>query len=142
MAKHKYIETPEKLWELFEKYREHTKKNPILKQDYVGKDGTCVYRELERPLTHEGFREYCFDNGISVAHYITNLDGRYSEYVSISTRIKEAIRNEQIAGGMAGIYNASLTARLNGLTEKIEQDTKLSGKVEITLDLGNNIPNG
>jgi hypothetical protein len=58
MAKHKYIETPEKMWELFEAYKYATKNNPFLVQDYVGKDGEMVYRERERPLTFEGFKNY------------------------------------------------------------------------------------
>ena len=38
MAKHKYIETPEKLWELFEGYRKEVKENPKNEQVFGGKD--------------------------------------------------------------------------------------------------------
>lgn len=37
MAKHKYIESPYKLWELFEAYVLNEKQNPMYKQEYVGK---------------------------------------------------------------------------------------------------------
>ncbi len=40
--KHKYIETPEKLWELFEAYVLHEQKHPMYKTEYVGKDGYMV----------------------------------------------------------------------------------------------------
>jgi hypothetical protein len=49
--------------------------------------------------------------------------------VSVCSRIRKNIREDQIAGGMAGIYNASITQRLNGLTEKIQED----GSKEVTI---------
>lgn len=131
MAKKKYIETPEKMWQLFCAYRDKCKNNPIKVHDFVGKDGEEVYRERERPLTMEGFDLFCFDQGIieSIDHYFSNRDGRYSDYVGICTRIKQAIREDQISGGMAGIYNPSITQRLNGLVDKKEED----GKKEVVL---------
>ena len=119
----KKIETPEKMRELFEEYRRITKSKPILVQDFVGKDGEEVNRKKERPLTMEGFECWLFDNDIigDLSHYFCNLDNRYEDYVAICSYIKKAIKNDQIQGGMAGIYNASITQRLNGLTEKVEQ---------------------
>jgi hypothetical protein len=38
----------------------------------------------------------------------------------ICSYIKREIRTDQINGGMVGQYNASITQRLNGLTEKTE----------------------
>jgi hypothetical protein len=70
MAKKKYIESPEKMWQLFLEY------------------------------------------GVEVS--------RYGDYVSICTRIRKNIRQDQIEGGMTGIYNTSITQRLNNLTEKHE----------------------
>jgi hypothetical protein len=119
----KNIETPEKLWEIFLAYKKYTKENPIKVQDYVGKDGNDVLREKERPLTIEGFECYCFENAIigDLSHYFANTDNRYSDYVTICLRIKKMVRKDQIEGGMAGIYNPSITQRLNNLIEKIEQ---------------------
>jgi hypothetical protein len=124
MGKHKYIETPEKMWELFEAYKEAVKLNPFLVQDYVGKDGEMVYRERERPLTFEGFYDYCYENIGCIDQYFENRDGRYTDYVAICSRIKKIIRKDQIEGGMASIYNASITQRLNGLADKKELDVK------------------
>src|SRR5699024_12362457 len=44
--------------------------------------------------------------------YMANTEGRYSEFGTICTQVKRAIRNDQIRGGMAGIYNPSITQRL------------------------------
>lgn len=118
----KYIETPEKMWEYFLEYKVYVKNNPFKIKDWVGGIGKQVIREKERPLTLEGFENYCFEKGIitDLSHYFINLDGRYKDYVAICSRIKKTIREEQISGGMAGIYNPSITQRLNSLVEKTE----------------------
>jgi hypothetical protein len=126
MAKHKYIETPEKMYELFLAYKHEVKSNPRKKHTFVGKDGNSEYELLERPLTIEGFECYCYDNEIinDLSNYFANSDNRYSEYSTICSRIKKEIRNDQIEGGIVGQYNASITQRLNGLTEKVATEVK------------------
>jgi hypothetical protein len=52
-----------------------------------------------------------------VQDYFANYEGRYSEYTTICSRIEEAIRMDQIEGGMVGQYNASITQRINALKE-------------------------
>jgi hypothetical protein len=124
--KQKNIETPERMMELFLAYKEKVKSNPILKHDFVGGAGKSVQRKIERPLTLEGFSVYCFELGIikSVHDYFKNLNDAYNSYSPICHTIKEIIRQDQIEGGMAGIYNPSITQRLNNLVEK--QETKVS----------------
>lgn len=124
MGKNKYIETPEKMWEYFLSYKEDTKNKPILVKDWVGKDADLVNREKERPLTLEGFENWCSDSGIieNLDNYFANSNNSYSDYSSICSRIRKAIRQDQIEGGMAGIYNPSITQRLNGLSENINQN--------------------
>jgi hypothetical protein len=122
MPKPKLIETPERMWELFENYKRLLKLNPIIVVDYVGGKGSRAEREKERPLTMEGFREYCYSESLTIKHYFDNTDNRYSEYSTICSRIKDAIRLDQIEGGMAGIYNPSITQRLNGLVEKTQNE--------------------
>jgi hypothetical protein len=133
----KNIKTPQKMWDIFCAYKQKIKSNPIIVEDWVGGMGKKVRRKKERPLTLEGFENYCFENGIitDVSHYFCNLDDRYKDYVGICSRIRQIIREDQIAGGMAGIYNPSITQRLNGLTEKIQDDgTK---EIKITVTRGN-----
>ena len=122
----KAIETPEKMWELFQAYVKKTKADPFLVHDFVGKDGKSVYREKERPLSYEGFCCYLWDENIILRpdHYFINWEGRYEEFVGICAHIKQVIRNNQIQGGLVGIFNPSITQRLNGLVEKVESDNK------------------
>ena len=125
MAKRKYIETPEKMWELFEAYRKDVKDNPRYVFDYVGKDGTEVRKPLERPFTMEGFKNYIWQYlGYTIEQYFTNQDEAYGDYLGICSRIKETIRQDQIEGGMVGQYNPSITQRLNGLVDKQENTIK------------------
>ena len=127
MGKPKYIQTPEKLWELFLAYKKEVKSNPVIIKDWVGKDAEEVYREREKPLTMVGFECFVLDHTEitypDLTHYFENKDNRYSEFVPISSRIKSEIKNDQVTGGMTMIYSQNLTARLNNLVEKTEDVT-------------------
>jgi hypothetical protein len=127
----KYIESPAKLWGLFVSYKESIKGKPIAVQDFVGAMATEVERKKERPLTMEGFENYVADLDIinGLGDYFSNYGGRYADYSAICSRIKRCIRQDQIEGGMAGIYNPSITQRLNNLVEKVQED----GTKELTI---------
>jgi hypothetical protein len=135
MAKHKYIETPEKMWELFVSYRDWCKANPRYQYSLSNKTGEATAIPLERPLTQVGFRSYAADNGCTVTDYFSNKEDRYSDYATICTRIEEAIRHDQIEGGMTGQYNASITQRLNNLTERVDTTTKGEAISEIKVNI-------
>jgi hypothetical protein len=123
MANKKYIENEDIMWALFSDYKKSVKDNPILIEDYVGKDAQRVMREKPRCLTMEGFENYVADiDGMpmDLGHYFANTDKAYEEYCTICSRIRRNIRQDQIEGGMSGIYNPSITQRLNSLTDKQE----------------------
>lgn len=126
MGKKKYIETPEKLWEIFEAYRKDVKDNPRYKVEYVGKEGIKVRTPIERPLSIDGFFTYGYDCGITIHHYFDNPEGAYDAYRGIITRIRKAVRGEQIDGGMTGFYNSNLTARINGLRDIKEVNAEVT----------------
>ena len=122
----KNIKSPEMMWDLFEQYRKHCKSNPIKKMEYRGKDAKMVFYELERPLTIEGFENFVADLGImqDMSNYFANSHGAYENFTTICKRIRRVVRDDQIAGGMAGIYNPSITQRLNNLVDKQETTIK------------------
>jgi hypothetical protein len=122
MAKHKYIETPEKLWELFKSYVLHEKQNPMYKTEYVGKDGRAELTALETPITFEGFECYLMDQGIieDLGDYSKNKDGRYSEYAPIITRIRKNCFVHNFKGASVGLFNPNIIAKKLGLSEKVE----------------------
>ena len=131
----KAIESPEVMYQLFQEYCEHIKANPIKVKDWVGGMAKPVVREKEVPLTMEGFEIYGFRQGIVIGldQYFANREGRYEEFVSICSNIRRIIRDDQIKGGMAGIFNPSITQRLNNLVEKTENKHEVS-EIKITRD--------
>jgi len=114
------LNSPDELYELFERYKREVKANPRIKSVFGGKEFEERAEPLERPLTLEGFELFCYEQVGMVEQYFKNVDKRYNEYIPICTRIRKAIRQDQIEGGMCGQYNPSITQRLNGLTERVE----------------------
>ena len=133
MGKHKYIETPEKLLEMFQEYKGSLTPRAIEKATPRG-----VITEMHTPpLTMDGFEVFCFENYSDVHHYFDNTDGRYEEYRTICSHIKKVIRKDQIEGGMVGQYNPSITQRLNGLTEKTDVTTNGQAITEVKVNIVN-----
>lgn len=131
MPKHKYIETPERLWELFEEYVLHERNNPMFKREYVGRDGIEKDTPLETPITFEGFECYLSENGVieDLGHYSQNLDGRYDEYVPIVARIRKNCFVHNFKGAAVGMFNANLISRKLGLKEQSEQLIKQEPRI-------------
>ena len=115
------LDSPEQLYELFIRYKEDVKANPRIKSVFGGKEFEERAEPLERPLTMEGFEIFCWHEVGDVEDYFLNRDKRYSEYTAICSHIRKEIRRDQIEGGMVGQYNPSITQRLNGLKEQVEQ---------------------
>ena len=110
--------TPQHLREAFERYKEWAKNNPLKVHDFVGKDAIEVHRKKERPLSLDGFEAWCYREGLgTVEQYFKNQDEIYSDYIPLCRAIRKEIRADQIDGGMAGIYNPSITQRLNNIQE-------------------------
>jgi len=112
--------TEQEFIELFNEWEVYIDNNPIKKQVFVGKDGRHDYELIPRPYTMEGFLNFAENKICNVHQYFENRENRYSTYVDICTRIKRTIRQNQIENGLAGLYNPSITQRLNNLTEKTD----------------------
>ena len=113
----------DEIWTHFLEYKQDVKSNPRHVSDYVGKDGNEVLKQLERPLTIEGFENFVYDKyKINIHDYLYSSDDRYKPFSTVCSRIKRVIRQDQIEGGMVGQYNASITQRLNGLAEKTQNE--------------------
>lgn len=128
------------MWELFCEYRTEVKSNPITIVEQK-KGNTIIPKGFEgdlpdaivelpaqRPLTMEGFQNFLDDQDVisDVTDYFENKNNSYSDFLRICRRIKRTIRQDQIEGGMAGIYNPSITQRLNNLIEKTENKHEVS----------------
>jgi len=133
MSKPKTIQSPSQMWELFLAYEKETKSR-VRKIPKATPKG-MQYEEHTPPLTIEGFKVYCHDQVCDINRYFYNIEDAYSEFVSIIHAIKERIRVDQIEGGMIGQYNSNLTARLNGLTERVDQTSGGEKVNNITVEI-------
>lgn len=103
-----------------------------LKVQYVGKDGSRMTDAMKLPYTMEGFEVFCYENYGTVEHYFRNSDGNYNDFCTICSHIKKEIRSNQITGGLLGVYNPSITQRLNSLVEKSETKVDTSIQIDFT----------
>jgi|LakMenEpi03Aug12_release.lakeMendotaPanAssembly.Ray.scaffolds.fasta_scaffold443612_2 hypothetical protein len=123
MSKNKYIETPEKLLDLWEEYKGYVKANPRLIYQ-LDRAGRLVPVPHEIPLTQQRFEVYVKQKyGWTIGQYFDNQDKLYNDYIAICSHIRMERQADQIEGGMVGQYNASITQRLNGLVDKQEHKT-------------------
>lgn len=117
------IESPAKMWELFKGYIADLKEKESewVKIQYVGKEAQRMEDSFKIPLTLEGFKRYCWDEEIGcIEHYFKNTNNEYENFCLICSRIKNAIRENQITGGLIGVFNPSITQRLNQINENVD----------------------
>ena len=139
MAKHKYIETPEKLWEYFKSYVQFERDNPMNKVEYAGKDGIERNTKLETPITFEGFECYLADQDVidDLGDYSSNKDERYTDYATIITRIRKNCFVHNYKGAAVGLFNANLIARKLGIADSTKNENEntniLTGKLSVNV---------
>lgn len=130
------FKNPEQLYQAFEEYKKDLEKRSKdwLKIQYVGKDGDRVADPQKLPMTMEGFKIFCKKNYGCVKQYLENKDGYYEDFVEICSYIAMEVRENQITGGLLGFYNPSITQRLNGLTEKVQNEIATAGNLVINIE--------
>lgn len=133
------FKSPDELEHAWKLYKEDLIKQgeDWLKVQYVGKEGDKKSDPYKLPYTMEGFEVFCYNNYGCVEQYFKNQDDYYKEFIPICSHIKKEIRSNQITGGLLGVYNPSITQRLNNLSETVKQE--LSGALNIPNipDIGN-----
>ena len=78
---------------------------------------------VQHPYTLCGFMVFV-DSGREWKDFARYTRERNEEFCALITRIETEVREHQVGGGMTGQYNANLTARLNGLTDKKDVTSK------------------
>lgn len=128
------FKSPDELEHAWTLYKESLKFEALewLKVQYVGKDGCRMTDAMKLPYTMEGFEVFCYENYGTVEQYFKNKDDYYTDFVPICSHIKKEIRSNQITGGLLGVYNPSITQRLNSLVEKSETKVDTSIQIDFT----------
>jgi hypothetical protein len=122
MAKHKYIESPEQMLNLWDEYKAQVGVDEI---EQVTNKGEIITVAVKKPLLRSGFEAFVFRKlGFGVSQYIDNNAKLYDEYIGVISCMKREWETDQITGTLTGKYKApNLVARLNGLTDKVDQTT-------------------
>lgn len=109
------FKTPEDLYNKFQKYKEWANLNPWNKIEAIksgDRAGELIYLPTQRPLTEWGFAVFCEMSRRGLIEYSTRK--RFSH---IYARIKDEMSEQRISGGMAGVYESRLVARIDGIKE-------------------------
>lgn len=126
------FKSPDELEWAFDAYKKHLELEASnwFKVSYVGKEAQRMEDTYKLPYTMSGFEVFCYKNYGNVAQYFKNQDDLYNDFIPICYQIRKEIADNQITGGLLGMYNPSITQRLNNLSES--NVTELKGSVEVT----------
>ena len=135
MGKRKYIETPERLLEMWDEYKSSLESDKV---EQATSKGDVVTVSVKKPLLRQGFEAFVYRNyGFLVKQYLDNQDGLYDDYMGVITCIRQEWESDQVSGTLTGRYKApNLTARLNGLTDKKELEHKGTLNIPNVPDIG------
>lgn len=121
------LKDAETIIDKFNEYINYMNNDVIEKVDFVKSGptaGQLVSIPCQAPYTLEGF---CLVCGITTRRFnqIIN-DEKNKDIIPILLYVQEAIRNNQLKGGLVGTLNPMLVARINGLKEQqeIQNDVK------------------
>lgn len=95
-------------------YRKMTKGNDEIKKSENNGSAPRPYT-LAGLCTHAGIRKHWGD-------FRKEYAAKSQEFSDVLDAIENIIRTQQVEGAMVNLYNANLTARLNGITEKTQTE--------------------
>lgn len=130
----KLFATPELLWEAACEYFEWVDNNPLVKKDWVGKDGDEVYRELGRPYTIHALCLYLGCNTQYFKTFKAQLPDNDKDFNTILTRIEETIYSQKFDGAAVGIFQQNIIARDLGLSDKKELEHSGDAKKPVVIN--------
>lgn len=123
----------EEMWNVFLEYKTWCELNPIFIEDYVGKDAIRVDRKKPRPLTIEGFENFVMRKGWCIADFDYLKSPEETDVLEqVIRRVRSEIRQNQLEGGMVGIFSGNIVSRLNRLAENV--DTRVTVEQPLFLD--------
>ncbi len=113
----KAIDSPEELKQAATDYFEYCEKNPIFEQKAFSVQGEVVDHPMEKPVpfTLQGFYSFA---GITQSTFerLCELD----EFRGMCSSIRNAITGQKVEGAIVGLFNATLTQRIEGISDKVE----------------------
>jgi hypothetical protein len=109
--------SPELLWEAACEYFTWCDDNPLLEQDFVGKDATEIHRNKMRPYT---LGALCLYLGCGESYFKNfNLEGN-PQFKEVFEKIRSTIYSQKFVGAASGFFNAGIISRDLGLKERTD----------------------
>lgn len=127
----KLFESPEKMWEAACEYFQWCEDNPLIEEDWVGKDAMKVERKKMRAFTLHGLCQYLGCNTEYFRNFKNQERSNIKDFSSVLSAIEETIYNQKFTGAAAGFLNANIIARDLGIADKQEvKQTSITVKVQ------------
>ena len=128
-GKPKKFNSPKELQEKIDNYFEDCDNDPLLEQQWVGKEGNEVLKKTQRPYTIEGLCNILNCSRQTLLNY--EKQPGYEEYFDVLIRAKRKITEQYVTFALAGSYNAGLAKFLltNNSEYKEKTETEHSGTV-------------
>ena len=127
------FKTPEELEAKAEEYFKWCDANPIriYKSKGAGVSRTAANgsgekadegeKFVDRPYTIDGLALHC-----GIGNWYQWRDDQPEEFRSIINALEARVRDKQVVGALAGVYNTNLTARLNHIAENVNENQSLN----------------
>ncbi|AMR34169.1 hypothetical protein A0256_23310 [Mucilaginibacter sp. PAMC 26640] len=139
-GREKLFASPKLLMEAVEEYLTYVDDSPWMNKEAIkGGEfaGQIISIPTARPYTLTGLYLYLGCN----KHYFNDFKKNCSQdFSEVITRAEEIILTQQVEGAMVGAFNANLTARLNGISEKTEVDNQVTMVKPLIIDWGDDGP--
>jgi hypothetical protein len=120
-GRQKQFASPDEFWQAFVEYVQHTKNNPFYRNDAVKSGehtGKIIQIPTQRPLTRTGFSSYIGMTWQGVENY-GKLES-HKAFFEVYTRAMQIIDTNQVEGAIAGLFNANIVARIQGIKEQTD----------------------
>jgi len=130
------FKSPEELYNKFQEYKKWANSNPWNKIEAIKsgvRAGELLYLPITRPLTEWGFAVFCEMSRRGLIEYASR-----KQYSHIYARIKDEMSEQRISGGMTGVYDGRLTARIDGIKEpkdSFDDDDSLPLPIKINIQV-------
>lgn len=122
---------PEELWDACVEYFEWVEANPLYEAQAFAYQGTVKQEALPklRAMTLGGLCIFLDIDRKTWADYAARKD-----FIPVTTRVEEIIRDQKFAGAAAGLLNANIIARDLGLADKQEHGGPDGGPIAVATD--------
>lgn len=127
------FESPEQLWNACVEYFQWVDDNPLHEAQAFAYQGVVTVESLPkmRAMTIDGLCIF-----LDIGRRTWDDYRQREDFVPVTTRVDEIIRDQKFAGASAGLLNANIIARDLGLKESTSTDLNVTGSLAELIEAG------